>query len=395
MILISTVAAILLVSLAVGLLALTLVFAVEIAASSFLKPDIRSGLPPESMTVIVPAHNESSHIAPMIRALQLELRPADAILVVADNCTDDTYAVAEAAGARVVRREDPARRGKGYALDYALRELAKCPPDAVVVMDADCYASPGSLLKLATVACARNRPVQAQYDMIHPGADNQSLHISAFSYKVKAWVRPTGLRALGLPCGLMGTGMALPWKIASGARLASSHLVEDLQLSLQLACDGFAPEYCTDAKITSTFPVSLQGQQIQRERWETGHLRLILELVPAMIWRGLRTGNIPLLALAVDTAIPPLALLTLLIAAETLAGVILYCVGGSALPFGIGLATCGLLLSSILAAWRIAFPGESIGTMVLRVPDYVLGKFGLYVRALAGKRIEWVRSPRD
>ena len=35
--------------------------------------------------------------------------------------------------------------------------------------------------------------------------------VAEFAWRVNNWVRPLGLAALGLPCQLMGTGMAFPW----------------------------------------------------------------------------------------------------------------------------------------------------------------------------------------
>src|SRR5215467_13980006 len=48
--------------------------------------------------VLIPAHNEGAGILPTIRDAQAQLGPNDRILLVADNCTDDTAAIAQAAG---------------------------------------------------------------------------------------------------------------------------------------------------------------------------------------------------------------------------------------------------------------------------------------------------------
>ena len=78
-------------------------------------------------TVLIPAHNEGAGILPTIRDIQAQLGPNDSILVVADNCTDDTAAIVRAAGVEVTVRADPARRGKGYALEFGVRHLASQP----------------------------------------------------------------------------------------------------------------------------------------------------------------------------------------------------------------------------------------------------------------------------
>ena len=75
-------------------------------------------------TVLIPAHNEGVGILPTIRDIQAQLGPNDSILVVADNCTDDTAAIVGAAGVEVAVRTDPVRRGKGYALEFGVGTCA-------------------------------------------------------------------------------------------------------------------------------------------------------------------------------------------------------------------------------------------------------------------------------
>src|SRR5712675_1980254 len=86
--------------------------------------------------VLIPAHNEGAGILPTIRDIQAQLGLNDSILVVADNCTDDTAAIVQAAGVEVIVRADPVRRGKGYALEFGVRHMRPNPPDVVVIMDA-------------------------------------------------------------------------------------------------------------------------------------------------------------------------------------------------------------------------------------------------------------------
>ena len=76
-----------------------------------------------ALAVLMPAHDEADGIEPAIRAALAQLVPGDRLLVVADNCSDATAAVARAAGAEVTERQDSVRRGKGYALDHGVRWL--------------------------------------------------------------------------------------------------------------------------------------------------------------------------------------------------------------------------------------------------------------------------------
>src|SRR6476469_6442466 len=77
--------------------------------------------------VLVPAHDEENGLPATLAGLLPLLRPGDRLLVVADNCTDRTAAAARAAGAEVVERHDPDRRGKGYALAAGVDALRADP----------------------------------------------------------------------------------------------------------------------------------------------------------------------------------------------------------------------------------------------------------------------------
>src|SRR5216683_6980628 len=72
------------------------------------------------VAVLIPAHDEANGIVTTLDDIKVQLRPTDRVLVVADNCSDDTAAIAFSSGAEVTVRSDPARIGKGYALDWGL-----------------------------------------------------------------------------------------------------------------------------------------------------------------------------------------------------------------------------------------------------------------------------------
>jgi glycosyltransferase involved in cell wall biosynthesis len=69
--------------------------------------------------LIVPAHNEAAIIARTVKSLRAVDWPADRfrVLVVADNCSDNTAQVAREAGAQVLERHGSSHRGTCYALD--------------------------------------------------------------------------------------------------------------------------------------------------------------------------------------------------------------------------------------------------------------------------------------
>lgn len=95
------------------------------------------------VVVVIPAHDEEHQIAEAIRSLHEQETPPDLIVVVADNCRDDTARIAEATGAVVietVRNRHKKAGALNQALSLLLPELRD--DDAVLVMDADSFLAP-------------------------------------------------------------------------------------------------------------------------------------------------------------------------------------------------------------------------------------------------------------
>ena len=88
-----------------------------VAAMPFLRVEKEGGifLP---LLVVVPAHNESGQIAETVDSILKSDYPSSQrrVLVLADNCDDETAEVARQAGALVVERCDPTVRGKGQQI---------------------------------------------------------------------------------------------------------------------------------------------------------------------------------------------------------------------------------------------------------------------------------------
>jgi cellulose synthase/poly-beta-1,6-N-acetylglucosamine synthase-like glycosyltransferase len=387
-----------LVAVAVVLLVPAGVLLVQVVAATL--PARRSGEPAAAdrrprVAVLVPAHDEAAGIAATLRALRAQLAAGDRLLVVADNCSDATAKTAVAVGAEVVERVDPARRGKGYALDFGIRQLEAAPPEVVVVVDADCELHPGSLDRLARVCVREQRPVQALDLMRAPPGAALKTRIAEFAWVLKNQVRPLGFLRLGLPCQLMGTGMAFPWQVIQRAPLASGHIVEDLRLGLDLAAVGAAPLFCPQALVTSAFPSHAEGLAEQRARWERGHVGVIVEEGPRALWRAFARGRPALAALALDLCVPPLAMLVLLLVAQAVVDAILVAAGGSTMPLWLALAALASVVLATVLAW-LGF-GRHIVSLaeLLGAPLYVLGKLPLYARFLRHGKRDWVRARRD
>jgi cellulose synthase/poly-beta-1,6-N-acetylglucosamine synthase-like glycosyltransferase len=347
------------------------------------------------IAVLVPAHNESIGLLPTLADIKAQLRAADRLLVVADNCEDDTAAVAAAAGAEVLSRNDPDKRGKGYALASGLGHLGADPPDIVIVVDADCRLADAAVDRLASVCAVKGRPVQALYLMNAPSESPVNYRVAEFAWRVKNWARPLGLRAFGLPCQLVGTGMAFPWNAIRSVDLASGSIVEDLKLGLDLALAGNPPVFCPSAGVSSDFPVSVEGIQTQRLRWEQGHIGLILTTAPRLIFAAVARANGDLLALVLDLAVPPLSLLGLLVIGMSIVTGLATLLGASSSAILVSSASLVGFAGGVFLCWvkygrDILPPGA-----ILSIAPYAIGKLPLYGRMLSRKSgRQWIRTDR-
>jgi cellulose synthase/poly-beta-1,6-N-acetylglucosamine synthase-like glycosyltransferase len=350
---------------------------------------LESDRPP--CAVLIPAHNEEAGIGQTLANLQPQLGATDRIVVVADNCSDRTAETARELGVEVVERFHAVHRGKGYALDHGLRSFDGDPPMVVVIIDADCEVTPGSIDRLVRTAAATGRPTQAAYVLSESSAAGPKAQLSALAFRVKNLIRPRGLDRLGLPCLLTGTGMAFPWDlIRNKSKLANGNIVEDMQLGIDLAVAGKAPRFCPDAEVTSALPRGEKAALTQRTRWEHGHLQTLGTQMPRLLCEALRQGRLDLLGLALELSVPPLSILglgcTIGLAVLGLAAVF----GASAAP-AVTLAAAGAMFAlALLTAVGRDLPFEAL----LAAPRYVLWKLPIYVAFIFKREKTWVRTER-
>jgi len=366
-----------------------------------LLPKAEDGPPPPvtscRVVVLVPAHNEEMQIEATVRALAAQLPVGGRLVVIADNCTDRTAELAARAGATVVERRDPERVGKGFAISFGLRSLDEDPFDVVILVDADCRVSDGGLGVLAALAQRTGRPVQAEYLLSAPPSSSPTAVVSALAILLRNRVRPRGLDRLGFPCHLTGSGMAFPWQVLREAPETGSNLVEDLVMGIELALKGTPGRLCPSVQISSELPAGATAGFGQRKRWEHGQLHTLRSYAPRLIGAGLTRPSLGLLALGLDLAVPPLALLVLaqlgLFALTALAAGVGI---ASLLPLSLAAAAMVLVAVAVAAAW-IGFGRRTIPfRSVLFVPAYLLWKIPLYAGLIwRGRQKTWERTERE
>ena len=346
-------------------------------------------------TVVIPAHNEAGSVAKTVRSVRHATGTHTQILVVADNCDDETAEYAREEGATVVERHDLTRRGKAYALGHAIESLRQSPPDVIVVMDADSAVGGRSMDRLAAVAHRLQRPVQSLNLIDRRRQNERHAVVQTLGNRFHNLVRPLGNAKLGWPCLLMGSGMAFPWSLAAEVGLQNDSLGEDKQLGIDMTIASVPPMFYPYTKVASYVPGQYHAYLGQRTRWEHGHLLAMVDNLPRLIWAAVRQRRLSPLLVALDLAVPPMAMQ---VAVWLLAaGLALTCgiAQGQWLPGVIVLFVAALQTLAFLVTWLMFSRRRVPYRDVLAIPGYILGKLPIYARLITrGPQRVWLRCER-
>jgi 1,2-diacylglycerol 3-beta-glucosyltransferase len=356
--------------------------------------------PSSRLVVLVPAYNESALIARCVRSLILQTYPSELyeIVVVADNCTDDTAAMAAAAGAHeVLIRDVPDLRGKGRALRWAMDRILHrdAAPAAVVVIDADSIADPEFLAALVEPFQAGAPAVQAQ-DLLYE-SDSSGTSISVAAFLLMNRVRPAGRAVLRLPgTHLAGNGMLLSRDLLLARPWEAFTSTEDLEYSLALRADGISVAFAGAAAVYAPPAPNREAAEQQALRWQGGKAHLARTWIMRLIIRAVRDRSPALLGAAFDLAVPPLALLAAAVLAGTFVGTAAVSTGTASawllVPWLLALVSIPL---HVLVGFHAAGASRSSYTAMVRAPLYVLTMALRAHSILSFRGDTWVRTERD
>lgn len=346
-----------------------------------------------SGVIVVPAHNEASGIGRSLSELQAQVPAGFEILVVADNCTDDTAAIARKLGVAVIERHDHAHRGKGYALAHARDFLRKGKPACVIVLDADCSIDRGSIKELAREVHFGAAAAQARYLLRPLPAASPLTQISTFAFMIKNFIRQRGLQQLRAPAILTGSGMAFPWHIFDRRSLGAGTLAEDLELAVHLVREGHSPVYCDTAEVWSD-PAPDSALVDQRGRWEGGVLAMAASNSLPLLIGGLARFSWPRVWMSLHLFVPPLTLLLFLHVSILAATTALHAMGATLSPMLLEFILLTLLAILLATTWLVHGRRFVSWTGLMRVPFYIFWKVPLYWRLVWRREARWTRTER-
>lgn len=351
--------------------------------------------------IAIPAHNEAQVIAATVQRLRQMAYPADHfdIHVVADHCSDETAAVAQASGAEVHVRSEGLRGRKGYAVDWVVHRLLADPReyDAVAIFDADSQVDASFLIEVSRYLAAGAKVVQGRHMIANPDASRFAALADA-DMRLNNLIRNHAKENLGLSARLMGDAMVFqrevlerhPW-------LGAGSLTEDRDYGIYLVTQGVRIRFASDAVSVGQAVTRWQDATPQRLRWYGGAFELQRRYLRPLAAKAVRERNLDALDKLLELALPPFSLLALGSFLVLLShGVLAWLGGQSWFWVAIGAGLVGLaVLFPFLGLAATGAPRTAYRALIA-APLYILWRIGITLRVrLRPKDISWVRTRRS
>ena len=228
-------------------------------------------VPPKSrFAVLIPARNEENVIGHIIESLQKQDYPPELydILVIPNNCTDDTEGAALRAGAKIMHCTGPVST-KGEVLHQVLESLSG-QYDAYLVFDADNVVDGAFLSRMndaiasgARVAKSRQCALNPYDNWVSGGYDLYFQSLNLLHSRARACFR--------LSAKLIGTGFMVTDNLLQElGGWNTVTLTEDIEFAALCALKGERVHYVQEALTYDEEPLSFAVSMRQRRRWSAG-----------------------------------------------------------------------------------------------------------------------------
>lgn len=247
--------------------------------------------------VLLACRNEEQVIGELIKSLRQTDYDQSLIKIfcVADNCTDNTAAAARDAGAIVFERSNKQEIGKGYALDFLLKEIGKAFPDYMpdgwFVFDADNLVHPDYFKEMNKAFDAGEKIVTSyrncknlDSNWISAVSGMALIHQCRFLQQPRAILKTSAF--------LSGTGWLISSELMNPETGHPYHmLTEDSQFTCELMLKGQKVAYCDDAVFYDEQPLRMRDCYKQRMRWLRGNFQMLRKYTGKFIKQTFKTGK--------------------------------------------------------------------------------------------------------
>lgn len=226
--------------------------------------------PKTRFAVLLPARNEENVIGHIIESLQAQNYPKDLydVIVIPNNCTDDTQGAALRAGAKVMHCTGPVST-KGEVL-HQIVDCLMGSYDAYVVFDADNMVDAQFLARMNDAIAAGAKVAKSRQCALNP-YDNWVSGGYDLYFQSHTILHNRGRAPLKLSAKLVGTGFMVTDSLLQEMGGWNTYtLTEDIEFASQCAILGHRVYFVPDALTYDEQPLSFAVSMRQRWRWSAG-----------------------------------------------------------------------------------------------------------------------------
>jgi len=355
---------------------------------------VKARLEMPRLLFLVPAHNEELLITNCVRSLVGLAYPGShrRVVVVADNCNDNTARLAREQGAETMERNDPSAPGKPRALAWALAQIDLTKWDACVIVDADSTVAPTFALGLGELAPLNDIVFQPNNWVLNE-FENWLTRLGGLLGRCRFNVTYPLKQSAGLNCPI-SNGMGFGTNVLMRDGWRSFSITEDTELYAVYTAEGVKLRHAPAANLYSQEAHSLPQGAIQRRRWIAGRVHIIREWAPRLL-RSKKIGWRQKLDALVELALPA-PVLHLLVAGGVIAAALLG-VGGKPgvwIAFAAVASLSGIVVTTLTALWHHPRPWSTLASFVM-LPVYAAWRLVVVLRTVVTVRdTRWQRTAR-
>lgn len=347
--------------------------------------------------IIIPAHDEAEVIRSTLDSMRRIEYPQELfdVVVIADNCSDETAAIVRDTGFKCLERFDIHKKGKGYALEYAFNQLLPNDYDAFVVIDADSIVS-ADFLAYMNLRLQKGQAVIQAYDGLSNPDSSALTYMFYVGNIIENKLFYAAKERLGLPIMLRGNGMCFSRTIIERYPWRAFSIVEDTEYGLNLVKAGIRIHFASEMKVLAKQPENLKQAHTQRLRWASGNATLSKGYAIRLMWQGIKERRFDLVDAGFSFFVlsKPLLLLGSLVAVTMSAGVSFSGAAGSVWFIWAATLLAAQLLYLLVG---IVMGGLTIRNLqlLLQTPLMILWFIYVTLLGLAGhKKNQWLRTER-
>jgi cellulose synthase/poly-beta-1,6-N-acetylglucosamine synthase-like glycosyltransferase len=346
--------------------------------------------------IVLPAHNEERVIAKTLYSLHGLVYPKNMydLIVVADNCRDETARIARNLGAIVLELNNEKVSGKGYALQWAFDQMLEWNKnyEAIIVFDSDSLVS-GNYLEVMNYYMDQGSEVIQSSNLVLSQSGVWSSEIARIRFLLYNFVRPMGRKVLGFNIRLDGNGMCISTEVLKRIPWQASSMAEDVEYGLNLILNDVSIDFAPEASVWTQMPIRPESL---RERTKGRWYPLIREYAPKLLSDGFKRRSFKHLDTFIDLITPPLVdtLLFVLIVCGLNAG--MWALGWFPVTFlWLWLGIVGLGMLHLFVGLFAAGADKTLYKSLIYIPVYAFVKIKFYAKSFLTKNEkQWTSTPR-